>query len=242
MSNKRLNGIIDYVLNTYSYYIDNLQIIKLKELLSKDTHNYGDDTIKDVINSIMQLIVDECGSDIVNDLNLPSQYFWGYYKDVVFNDHVNLRKDSIEDSEFIMAKFNDGVTVHSKKLPKGALNAAFINGIVDLTNVIELGGFNLNYVEHLNYIATVRLSKDLKKIDCFSLDNRLIDNVIEYPGTVQKFNDMVFENFLSWSRSYKIKFDTVVLGEANTLKIKCLDGDWDHEVFRHDQRYYEWAN
>ena len=36
---------VDYVLNMYSTYIDNLQITKLKELLSKDTHDYEEDTI-----------------------------------------------------------------------------------------------------------------------------------------------------------------------------------------------------
>ena len=72
MSNQE---VVNYVLDTYSNYIDNLQIIELKNLLSKDTHHYDEYTIKNVINSIMQLIVDECGSDIVNDLNLPSQYF-----------------------------------------------------------------------------------------------------------------------------------------------------------------------
>ena len=244
MSNKKFDDYsneVNYVLETYSSYIDNLQIVELKNLLSNNT-NYDKYAVRKIINIIMQLIVDECGSDIVNDLDLPSQGYWGYYKDVIFNDHVNIRKDNINDNEFTMAKFNDGVTVHSKKLPNGALSAVFMNGDVDLTNVIELKEFNLNYINERNYAGTVKLSKDLKKINCFSLDNKLLNSVIEYPGTVQEFNDMVFENFLSWSRFYKIKFDTVVLGEANTLKIKCLDGDWDHEVFRHDQRYHEWAN
>ena len=240
MPNKRMNdysNIISYVLNTYSDYIDNLQIIELNNLLSKDAHHYDVHTIRKVINSIMQLIVDECGSDIVNDLNLPSQYFWGYYKDVTFNDHVDIRKDSIEIDEFLLAKFNNGVTIHSKKLPQGALSTAYMNGVVDLTNVVELDGFNLNYIN--DDYTIVRLSKDLKKIDRFAFANKLSNITIEYPGTIHEFNSMIFENFLQWPERYKNQFNDV-LEDTNTLKIKCLDGYWDREVFKHDQRYHEW--
>ena len=202
MSNRKLNAdsnIIDYVLNTYSNYIDNLQIIKLKELLSKDTHNYDEDTIKNVINSIMQLIVDECGSDIVNDLNLPRQGNWGYYRGVIFDDHVDIRRDNVNDCEFAGARFIDGVTVYSKKLNASALSTTFMNGVVDLTNDVELGRFNLSYWDERNYTVTVKLSKNLKKIDSLAFSDRLLDSVIEYSGTVREFNDIVFENFLSWS-------------------------------------------
>ena len=242
----RLNAnsnTIDYVLNTYSYYIDNLQIIKLKELLSKDTHDYDDGTIENVINSIMQLIVDECGSDIVNDLNLPRQGDWGYYRGVIFNDHVDIRRDNINNSEFAGAKFIDGVTVYSEKLNPSALSTIFMNGVVDLTNVVELGRFNLSYWDERNYAVTVKLSKKLKKIDPLSFSYRLLDSVIEYSGTVYEFNDTIFENFLSWSDSGKKFFSDVLLEDTeDTLRIKCLDGDWDYEVFKHDQRYNEWAN
>ena len=246
MPNKRMNdysNIINYVLNTYSDYIDNLQIIELKNLLSKDVHHYDEHTIKKVINSIMQLIVDECGSDIVNDLNLPRQDGWGYYRGVIFNNHVDIRRDNVNDDEFAGAKFIDGVTVYSKKLNTGALSTIFMNGIVDLTNVVELDGFNLNYIND-DYII-VRLSKDLKKIDRFAFANKLSNITIEYSGTIHEFNNMIFENFLQWPERYKNQFDDV-LEDTNTLRIKCLDGYWDRKVFRHDQRYHErdkkWAN
>lgn len=240
MSTKKFDDYsneVNYVLETYSSYIDNLQIVELKNLLSNNT-NYDKYAVRKIINIIMQLIVDECGSDIVNDLDLPSQGSWGYYKDVIFNDHVDIRKDSIEKDEFLLAKFNDGITIHSKKLPQGALSTTYMNGIVDLTNVVELDGFNLHYVDD-NYV-TVRLSKDLKKIDRFTFANRLSRTVIEYPGTVREFNDMLLENFLLWSKSHKIQFGTSL--EENKMIIKCLDGDWNREVFDNDQRYHEWAN
>lgn len=246
MPDRKLNAdrdTVDYVLNTYHNYIDNLQITELKNILSKDTHDYDDETIENVINSIMQLIVDECGSDIVNDLNLPRQGDWGYYRGVIFNDHVDIRRDNINDSEFAGAKFADGVTVYSKKLNTSALSAIFMNGVVDLTNVVELGRFNLSYWDERNYTVTVKLSKNLKKIEPLSFSYRLLDSVIEYSGTVYEFNDLIFENFLSWSDSGKNYFNDAILEDTeDTLRIKCLDGDWDHEVFKHDQRYHEWAN
>ena len=64
MSNKKFDDYsneVNYVLETYSSYIDNLQIVELKNLLSKDEHHYDEHTIKKVINSIMEIIVDECG-------------------------------------------------------------------------------------------------------------------------------------------------------------------------------------
>ena len=228
---------VDYILNMYSTYIDNLQITKLKELLSKDTHDYDEDTIKNVINSIMQLIVDECGSDIVNDLSLPRQGDWGYYEGVIFNDHVDIRRDDVNNNEFAGARFIDGVTVHSKKLPHGALSTIFMNGIVDLTNVVELGGFNLNYANDDNDV-TVKLSKDLKKIDCFAFVTEYSNIAVEYTGTVHEFKNEVFENFLSWPESHKKGFDYL----KDAPKIKCLDGNWDYEVFENDQRYHEWEN
>ena len=239
MSNRRLNAdsnTIDYVLNTYSNYIDNLQIIKLKELLFKDKHHYDSRTVIDIISSVMQLIIDECGPDIVNSLRLPYQGFYGYYTNVVFDDHVEIRRD-ITDAEFSFARFNDGITVYSKKLPQQAIASTYMNGVVDLTNVVELGGFNLNYANDDNDV-TVKLSKDLKKIDCFAFVTEYSSIVVEYTGTVHEFNNMVFENFLSWPESHKKGFDYL----KDAPKIKCLDGNWDYEVFENDQRYHEWEN
>lgn len=212
---------LEYVLNTYSEYIDNLQIAKLKELLQKDKHHYGKLDVVDIISSVMQLIVDECGVDIVNELKLPFQGFYGYYTNVVFDYHVEITRD-IAESEFSHAKFNDGVTIYAKTLPQQAIASTYMNGLVDLPNIVELHGFNFNFANDTGDV-TVKLSKDLKIIDCYSFTTRYPNITIEYPGTVQEFSDMVFENFTSWPDSYKRAFDED-LQEAASPKIKCLNG------------------
>ena len=228
---------LEYVLDTYSEYIDNLQIAKLKELLSKDKHRYSKLDVVDIVSSVMQLIIDECGSDIVNKLKLPFRGFYGYYTNVVFDYHVEITRD-IADSEFSQAKFNDGVTIYAKTLPQQALGSTHMTGLVDLPNVVELHGFNFNFANDTGDV-TVKLSKDLKIIDCYSFTTRYSNIKIEYPGTVQEFNDMVFENFESWPNSYKWGFDDD-LQEEISPKIECLNGTWDREVFINDQRYKEW--
>ena len=243
MSNRRLmvdSKTLEYVLDTYSEYIDNLQIAKLKELLKKDKHHYGNLDVVDIVSSIMQLIIDECGSDIVNDerLKLPFWGFYGYYTNVVFDYHVEITRD-IADSEFSQAKFNDGVTIYAKTLPQQAIASTDMQGLVDLPNVVELHGFNFNFANDTGNI-TVKLSKDLKIIDCYSFTARYPNIEIEYPGTVQEFSDMIFENFESWPDSHKRAFDEDLQEEASP-KIKCLDGTWDYEVFVKDQRYKEWT-
>ena len=222
---------VDYILNMYSTYIDNLQITKLKELLSKDTHDYDEDTIKNVINSIMQLIVDECGSDIVNDLSLPRQGDWGYYRGVIFNQHVNVRKDNIRPYEFSYAEFADGITIRSKKLPKGALMGARMYGTIDLTSVEVLESSNLNYMFVEN--CTVKLSKSLKEINAGSF---LIDvankPMIEYDGTVEEFNELIENNI---SRLAKRSDKSIFIITVKALSIKCNDGTWTYELLSSDK-------
>ena len=222
---------VDYILNMYSTYIDNLQITKLKELLSKDTHDYDEDTIKNVINSIMQLIVDECGSDIVNDLSLPRQGDWGYYRGVIFNQHVNVRKDNIRPYEFSYAEFADGITIRSKKLPKGALMGARMYGAIDLTSVEVLESSNLNYMFVEN--CTVKLSKSLKEINAGSF---LIDvankPMIEYDGTVEEFNELIENNI---SRLAKRSDKSIFIITVKALSIKCNDGTWTYELLSSDK-------
>ena len=222
---------VDYILNMYSTYIDNLQITKLKELLSKDTHDYDEDTIKNVINSIMQLIVDECGSDIVNDLSLPRQGDWSYYRGVIFNQHVNVRKDNIRPYEFSYAEFADGITIRSKKLPKGALMGARMYGTIDLTSVEVLESSNLNYMFVEN--CTVKLSKSLKEINAGSF---LIDvankPMIEYDGTVEEFNELIENNI---SRLAKRSDKSIFIITVKALSIKCNDGTWTYELLSSDK-------
>ena len=61
---------IKYILDTYPEYIDSLSIIDLKNLLLKDSNIKEDTNIWYTLRTIMQLIVDECGVDIVNDIDL----------------------------------------------------------------------------------------------------------------------------------------------------------------------------
>ena len=223
---------VDYILNMYSTYIDNLQITKLKELLSKDTHDYDEDTIKNVINSIMQLIVDECGSDIVNDLSLPRQGDWGYYRGVIFNQHVNVRKDNIRPYEFSYAEFADGITIRSKKLPKGALMGARMYGTIDLTSVEVLESSNLNYMFVEN--CTVKLSKNLKEIDTGSFVINISNKPrIEYDGLISEFNELI-ENSAS-KRVGKIdKLRFIFIMRSLSTKIECNDGTWTSELLSSD--------
>ena len=213
---------VDYILNMYSTYIDNLQITKLKELLSKDTHDYDEDTIKNVINSIMQLIVDECGVDIVNDIDLQdnSTTVGTYYSGVAFNQHVYVKKDNIRPYEFSYAEFADGITIQSKKLPKGALMGARMYGTIDLTSVEVLESSNLNYMFVEN--CTVKLSKSLKEINAGSF---LIDvankPMIEYDGTVEEFNELIENNI---SRLAKRSDKSIFIITVKALSIKCNDG------------------
>lgn len=222
------SDIVNYILNMYSTYIDNLQIMELNNLLSKDAHDYDEDTIKNVINSIMQLIVDECGSDIVNDLNLPRQGDWCYYRGVIFNDHVNVKKDNIQQYEFSYAEFTDGITIQSKKLPKGALMGARMYGTIDLTSVEVLESDNLDYMFVEN--CTVKLSKSLKEINAGSF---LIDiankPMIEYDGTVEEFNELIENNI---SRFAKRVDKNIFIITVKALSIKCNDGTWTSKLIK----------
>ena len=59
--------IIKYILDTYSEYIDDLRIADLKNLLLKDSNIEENTNIWYSLRALMQLIVNECGVNIVND-------------------------------------------------------------------------------------------------------------------------------------------------------------------------------
>ena len=67
MSNQE---VVKYILDTYPEYIDNLLLIDLKNLLLKDSKIKEGTNIWYSLRTIMQLIVNECGVDIVNDIDL----------------------------------------------------------------------------------------------------------------------------------------------------------------------------
>ena len=143
----------------------------------------------------MQLIVDECGVDIINDIDLQdnSTTVGTYYIGVAFNQHVNVKKDNILPYEFSYAEFADGITIQSKKLPKGALMGAKVYGTIDLTSVEILESDNLDYRFAEN--CTVKLSKNLKEIEAVSFAvNRSNKPRIEYDGLVSEFNELIENN------------------------------------------------
>ena len=215
---------IKYILDTCPEYIDNLHIIDLKNLLLKDSNIEEDIYILDLLRVLMQLIVNECGVDIVNDIDLRDN--GGYYSSIVFNQHVTIKKDNIQPYEFSYAEFADGITIQSKKLPKGALMGARMYGAVDLTSVEILESDNLIYGFIEN--CTIKLSKNLREIESGSfLVNASNAPRIEYDGLVSEFNKLIENNISRWvNKTYKSTFIFTV----KALPIKCNDGKWTYEL------------
>ena len=223
MPNKRLNdydSIINYVLDTYSKYIDNLRIVDLRRLMQEDPYIKENSNVYDSLRTIMQLIIDECGVDIVNDIDLQDRALVTYYSDVVFKQHVNVKKDSIQPYEFSYAEFLDGITIQSRILPRGALTGASMFGIVDLTRVEILGSDNLNFQSVAG--CTVKLSKNLKEIDASTFSVSMANKpMIEYDGTIKEFNELIENNISRWTK----RIDKGVFNlTVKALSIKCNDG------------------
>ena len=220
---EELKTNINYILTTYPEYIDTLQIVELKNQLLNDYH-INPWNISRAIGGILQLIVNECGGDIVNDINIDEKRgVIDYYNGVKFNQHVTIKKDHIQPFEFSAAKFLDGITVQSKKLPRGALKAADIQGIVDLTGVEILESDNLYYKAPTD--CTVKLSKNLKEIDEGSfIVNRADRPTIEYDGTKEEFNKLIDSNVSKWqiTSTRLITF----YSSLEQITIKCTDGTW----------------
>ena len=226
---------IKYILDTYPEYIDNLRIIDLKNLLLKDSNIKEDTNIWYSLRTIMQLIVNECGVDIVNDIDLQdnSTTVGTYYLGVAFNQHVYVKKDNIRPYEFSYAEFADGITIQSKKLPKGALMGAKVYGTVDLTSVEILESDNLNYRFAEN--CTVKLSKNIKEIDTGSFVINISNKPrIEYDGLISEFNELI-ENSAS-KRVGKIdKLRFIFIMRSLSTKIECNDGTWTSESLSSDE-------
>ena len=226
MSNQE---VVKYILDTYPEYIDNLRIVDLKNLLLKDSNIEEDIYILDLLRVLMQLIVNECGVDIVNDIDLRDN--GGYYSGIVFNQHVTIKKDNIQPYEFSYAEFLDGITIQSNKLPRGSLMGAKMCGTVDLTSVEILESDNLIYGFTEN--CTVKLSKNLREIESGSfLVNASNAPRIEYNGLISEFNELIENNISRWvSKTYKSTFIFTV----KALSIECNDGTWTSELLSIDE-------
>ena len=224
MSNQE---VVKYILDTYPEYINDLRIADLRRLLQEDSYIKENSNVYDSLRTIMQLIVNECGVDIVNDIDLHDRTLVTYYSDVVFKQHVNVKKDSIQPYEFGYAEFLDGITIQSRILPRGALTGASMFGIVDLTRVEILGSDNLNYRSVAGY--TVKLSKNLKEIDAGSFSVSTANKpMIEYDGTIEEFNELIESNISRWTK----RIDKGVFNlTVKALSIKCTDGTWTYELF-----------
>ena len=181
--------LLEYTLNMYSKYIDNLDIGNLISLIKSDldiTDGHKEDS---VIHDVMQLLVDECGQDVVNDIVLSPDNQYSLYAGVIFDDRVDITKDQISELEFSTAVFTDGVTVYSQVLPEYALSYSKMNGIVDLTRVKTLGNLNLLY-KFNNASCTVKLSTALKTISSKSFKH-VVQTSIEYDGTIKEFSELI---------------------------------------------------
>ena len=224
---------IKYILDTYPEYIDDLRIADLKNLLLKDSNIEENTNIWYSLRALMQLIINECGVDIVNDIDLQdnSTTVGSYYSGVAFNQHVNVKKDNILPYEFSYAELADGITIQSKKLPKGALTGAKVYGTIDLTSVEILEPGNLDYRFAEN--CTVKLSKNLKEIEAVSFAvNRSNKPRIEYDGLVSEFNELIENNISRWASDLgKNTFISIM----KMLDIKCTDGIWTSELISSDE-------
>ena len=224
---------IKYILDTYPEYINDLRIADLKNLLLKDSNIEEDTNIWYSLRALMQLIVNECGVDIVNDVDLQdnSTTVGSYYSGVAFNQHVNVKKDNILPYEFSYAEFADGITIQSKKLPKGALTGAKVYGTIDLTSVEVLEPNNLDYRFAEN--CTVKLSKNLKEIEAVSfVVNRSNKPRIEYDGLVSEFNELIENNISRWASDLG---KNTFISLMRMLDIKCTDGTWTSELLSSDE-------
>ena len=178
----------------------------------------------------MQLIINECGVDIVNDIDLQdnSTTMGTYYSGVAFNQHVDVKKDNIRPYEFSYAEFADGVTIQSKKLPRGSLMGARMYGTIDLTSVEVLESDNLNYRFAEN--CTVKLSKNLKEINTGSFVINMSNKPrIEYDGLISEFNELI-ENSASRRVGKTDKLTFIFIMRSLSTKIECNDGTWTSEL------------
>ena len=207
---------INYVLDTYSTFIDNLEIETLKNIFFTDPKI---DYPWSVMHTIIQLIIDEAGEDIVNDFVISDKSKSPYFRNIVFNNHVNITKDNLRPEEFSAAIFKNGITITAKKLPDGVLSGAKMYGVVNLTSVENLGHENLFYRAA---DCVVKISNNLKSINMGTFTTNISTDVkIEYDGLLSEFDDLITRSI---STRYNIK--STIREAFGSLVIKCNDGEW----------------
>lgn len=218
--------LLEYTLNKYSKYIDNLDMGNLISLIKSDLDIANGHKEDSVIHDVMQLLVDECGQDIVNDIVLSPDNQYSLYAGVIFDDHVDITKDLISDLEFSTAVFTNGVTVHSHMLPDNALSYSKMNGIVDLTRVKMLGNLNLLYKLN-NSSCTVKLSTALKTISPKAFKHVTGTN-IEYDGTIKEFSELINLHWNMWPNRLRAELKE----SLGYHEILCSDGAWGYKAWR----------
>ena len=217
---------LTYILNRYSEYIDNLDIDNFISSIKSDISMIEMNKEDNIIHDVMQLLVDECGQQIVNDIVLSPDNTYSLYAGVIFDDHVDITKDQISDLEFSTAVFTNGVTVYSQVLPEYALSYSKMNGIVDLTRVKTLGNLNLLY-KFNNASCTVKLSTALKTISSKSFKH-IAQTSIEYDGTIKEFSELISLHWDMWSPSLRAELKD----SLEYRKILCSDGVWEYSAWR----------
>ena len=218
--------LLEYTLNMYSKYIDNLDIDNLISFIKSDldiTDGHKEDS---VIHDVMQLLVDECGKDVVNDIVLSPDNQYSLYAGVIFDDHVDITKDQISELEFSTAVFTNGVTVYSPMLPRYAFNYLKVNGVVDLTRVQILDDLNLLY--KINSSCTVKLSTALKTISPKSFKHTPTTTRVEYDGTIEEFSELISLHWAMWPNRLRAELKE----SLEYSEIFCSDGVWEYKAWR----------
>ena len=218
--------LLEYTLNMYSKYIDNLDMNNLISLIKSDSDIASVHKEYSVIHDVMQLLVDECGQDVVNDIVLSPDNQYSLYAGVIFDDHVDITKDQISELEFSTAVFTNGVTVYSPMLPRYAFSYLKVNGVVDLTRVQILDDLNLLY--KINSSCTVKLSTALKTISPKSFKHTPTTTRVEYNGTIKEFSELISTHWAMWPPRLRSELKE----SLEYRKILCSDGVWEYEAWR----------
>ena len=215
---------LTHILNLYSEYIDNLDIDNFISSIKSDTSiiKIKDDS---AIHDVMQLLVDECGKQIVNDIILSPDNQYSLYAGVIFDDHVDITKDQIAELEFSTAVFTNGVTVYSPILPNYAFSYLKVNGVVDLTRVKTLEDSNLLYKS--SSTCTVKLSTALKTISPKAFKHVTGTN-IEYDGTIKEFSELISTHWAMWPPRLRAELKE----SLEYREILCSDGIWEYSAWR----------
>ena len=216
---------LTYILNRYSEYIDNLDIDNFISSIKSDISIVEANEEDIIIHDVMQLLVDECGQQIVNDIVLSPDNQYSLYAGVIFDDHVDITKDQISELEFSTAVFTNGVTVYSPMLPRYAFSYLKVNGVVDLTRVQILDDLNLLY--KINSSCTVKLSTALKTISPKSFKHTPTTRV-EYDGTIKEFSELISTHWAMWPPRLRSELKE----SLEYRKILCSDGVWEYKAWR----------